>query len=104
MNKNDKVKVLKFNCNIKKCPLDIIELDISQFLKENEVIDNIIFEKNIKKLIVLTNLGVKIFNRCGTILKRQILFQYPNKFEFAALNKELTYLLLATNLKLERQI
>ena len=56
MNKNDKVKVLKFNCNIKKCPLDIIELDISQFLKEDEVIDNIIFEKNIKKLIVLTNL------------------------------------------------
>ena len=104
MNKNDKVKDLKFNCNIKKCPLDIIELDISQFLKEDEVIDNIIFEKNIKKLIVLTNLGVKIFNRCGTILKRQILFQYPNKFEFAALNKELTYLLLATNLKLERQI
>ena len=85
---------IKFNCNIQKSPLDIKELDLSSFLKENEVIEDIFFEKIIKKLIVKTNFEIKIFNRRGTILKKHFSFHNPNKFQFIAINKELTYILL----------
>ena len=95
---------IKFNCNIQKSPLDIKELDLSSFLKEKEVIEDIIFEKNIKKLIVKTNFEIKIFNRRGTILKKHFSFSYPNTFQFIAINKELTYILLAINEKTKRQI
>ena len=95
---------LKFNCNIQKSPLDVKLLDLSSFLKEKEVIEDIIFEKNIKKLIVKTNLEIKIFNRRGTILKKHFPFNNPNTFQFIAINKELTYILLAINEKSKRQI
>ena len=90
---------LKFNCNIQKSPLDVKLLDLSSFLKEKEVIEDIIFEKNIKKLIVKTNLEIKIFNRRGTILKKHFPFNNPNTFQFIAINKELTYILLGINEK-----
>ena len=95
---------IKFNCNIQKSPLDIKELDLSSFLKENEVIEDIFFEKIIKKLIVKTNFEIKIFNRRGTILKKHFSFHNPNKFQFIAINKELTYILLGINEKTKRQI
>ena len=75
--------------------IEVNEIKIDIFLNENEKNNyDIFYDSLTKRIIVSTSKKIKIFNRHGTQLLKEIEYEFNKTISDIALNKDLNYILL----------
>ena len=75
--------------------IEINEIKVDFFLNENEKNNyDIFYDSLTKRIIVYSNKKIKIFNRHGTHLLKEIKYEFNHRISDIALNKDINYILL----------
>ena len=86
-------------------PILCNELNISKYFTEEENKNiKIFYDQITKRIIVITPYLIKIFNRTGEELKRELHYTSIETVIFAVVNKEINYLLLCSELNVNQRM
>lgn len=93
------------NNSLDYLPIKSNELNINKFFTEEEQKNlKIFYDPITKRLIAITPLLIKVFNRKGEILKREIHYPSIEKVINTVVNKDVEYLLVCSQLKTTQRI